>query len=202
MYVCVNTLLAGVVKEKDEVRGVILESRSGREVIFAKSFVDCTGYGDMAGHAGAEFTEPNDYAVVNSMGLANVEFLDLVNEWGFSAVVLANGAWRDRSLPIEGAGSPSVRIRSAISSTASSGATHSSSHGRHWRAASSMSPLRSRIVSSLNRSAAGIGAEPLACHPVAEFQEIGRLIVEVLDGLGAKRHTCGFTDLVMMETER
>ncbi len=73
VYICVNTLLAGVVKEKDVVKGVILESRSGREVIFAKSFVDCTGYGDLAGYAGAEYTEPNDYAVVNSMGLANVD---------------------------------------------------------------------------------------------------------------------------------
>ena len=35
--------------------------------------MDCTGYGDLAAHAGAEFTEPNDYAVVNSMGLANVD---------------------------------------------------------------------------------------------------------------------------------
>ena len=33
----------------------------------------------------------------------DVGFAELVNEWGFSAVVLANGAWRDRSLPIEGA---------------------------------------------------------------------------------------------------
>ena len=33
----------------------------------------------------------------------DVDFKDLVSEWGFSAVVLANGAWRDRSLPIEGA---------------------------------------------------------------------------------------------------
>jgi len=73
VYICVNTLMAGVVKEKDEVKGVILESRSGREVIFAKAFVDCTGYGDLASHAGAEYTEPNDYAVVNSMGLANVD---------------------------------------------------------------------------------------------------------------------------------
>ena len=73
VYICVNTLMAGVVKEKDEVQGVILESRSGREVIFAKSFVDCTGYGDLAYHAGADYTEPNDYAVVNSMGLANVD---------------------------------------------------------------------------------------------------------------------------------
>jgi NADPH-dependent glutamate synthase beta subunit-like oxidoreductase len=33
----------------------------------------------------------------------DVEFLELIHEWGFSAVVLANGAWRDRPLPIEGA---------------------------------------------------------------------------------------------------
>lgn len=33
---------------------------------------------------------------------ANVDFQEVVNEWGFSAVLLANGAWRDRPLPIEG----------------------------------------------------------------------------------------------------
>ena len=73
VYVCVNTLLAGAVVNGSRLKGVILESRSGREVIFAKSFVDCTGYADLAAHAGAEYTEPNDYPVVNSMGLANVD---------------------------------------------------------------------------------------------------------------------------------
>ena len=73
VYECVNTLLAGAVVDGSRVKGVILESRSGREVIFAKSFVDCTGYADLAAHAGAEYTEPNDYAVVNSMGLGNVD---------------------------------------------------------------------------------------------------------------------------------
>lgn len=72
VYICVNTLLAGVVKKKNRIEGVILESRAGREVIFSKSFVDCTGYADLAAHAGAEYNEPNDYAVVNSMGLGNV----------------------------------------------------------------------------------------------------------------------------------
>lgn len=72
VYVCVNTLLAGAVVDGSRVKGVILESRSGREVIFAKSFVDCTGYADLAAYAGAKYTEPNDYAVVNSMGLGNV----------------------------------------------------------------------------------------------------------------------------------
>ncbi|OPZ20089.1 MAG: FAD dependent oxidoreductase [candidate division BRC1 bacterium ADurb.BinA364] len=39
----------------------------------AKSFVDCTGYGDLCAHAGAEYEEPNDYPVANSIGLANVD---------------------------------------------------------------------------------------------------------------------------------
>jgi len=34
---------------------------------------------------------------------ADVPFEDLTNEWGFSAVVLACGAWRDRPLPVDGA---------------------------------------------------------------------------------------------------
>jgi hypothetical protein len=72
VYICVNTLLAGVVKKKNRIEGVILESRAGREVIYAKSFVDCTGYADLAAYSGAGYTEPNDYAVVNSMGLGNV----------------------------------------------------------------------------------------------------------------------------------
>jgi len=33
----------------------------------------------------------------------DVPFPELVNDWGFSGVVLANGAWRDRPLPVEGA---------------------------------------------------------------------------------------------------
>jgi NADPH-dependent glutamate synthase beta subunit-like oxidoreductase len=33
----------------------------------------------------------------------DVAFPELANEWGFHAVVLANGAWRDRPLPVEGA---------------------------------------------------------------------------------------------------
>ena len=71
--VCVNTFLAAVIKAGKKIKGVILESHAGREVIYARSFVDCTGYADLAGKAGATYTEPNDYAVVNSMGLGNVD---------------------------------------------------------------------------------------------------------------------------------
>ena len=54
------------------IKGVIVESRSGREAFYAKSFVDCTAYGDLAAYAGAKYSEPNDHAVCNSIGIANV----------------------------------------------------------------------------------------------------------------------------------
>ncbi len=59
------------------LKGVIIESRSGREAIFAKSFVDCTGYGDLAAYARAGYTEPNDYDVCNSVGMGNVDIARL-----------------------------------------------------------------------------------------------------------------------------
>ena len=43
-----------VIKEGDTVRGVIIESKAGREVIFAKTVIDCTGDGDVATRAGVE----------------------------------------------------------------------------------------------------------------------------------------------------
>lgn len=72
VFICVNTLLAGAIMDGSRVRGAIAESRSGREAICARSFVDCTAYGDLAAKAGAQYTEPNDYAVANSIGVANV----------------------------------------------------------------------------------------------------------------------------------
>jgi len=72
VFVCVNTLLTGAIMEGSRIKGVITESRSGREAFYAKSFVDCTAYGDLSAYAGAEYSEPNDYAVCNSIGVANV----------------------------------------------------------------------------------------------------------------------------------
>ncbi|MFQ5810572.1 MAG: FAD-dependent oxidoreductase, partial [Armatimonadota bacterium] len=73
VFVCVNTLLTGAITDGPTVKGVTVESRSGREAVLAKSFVDCTGYGDLCAYAGAEYTEPNDYAVANSIGVAGVD---------------------------------------------------------------------------------------------------------------------------------
>ena len=44
----------GVVKEGGLVKGVIIESKCGREAILAKTVIDCTGDGDVAFRAGVE----------------------------------------------------------------------------------------------------------------------------------------------------
>ena len=49
----VETWLTGVVKEGDELRGASIESKSGRQAVLAKAFVDATGDADLAAFAGA-----------------------------------------------------------------------------------------------------------------------------------------------------
>lgn len=71
--VFVNTRVAGAIMDGSRVRGAIVESRSGREAFYARSFIDCTAYGDLAAYAGAEYSEPNDYPVCNSVGIGNVD---------------------------------------------------------------------------------------------------------------------------------
>ena len=50
-----------------------------------------------------KLSKPGVSFVPNTKIGEDIGFKELVNDWGFSAVVLANGAWRDRPLPIEGA---------------------------------------------------------------------------------------------------
>lgn len=50
-----GTTVAGVVREGDAVRGVVVENKSGRSVILGKVFIDATGDGDLCFKAGAEY---------------------------------------------------------------------------------------------------------------------------------------------------
>ena len=52
---------------------------------------------------GEHLSLPNVHFVPKTATGRDVSFPELVNEWGFTAVVLACGAWRDRPLPVEGA---------------------------------------------------------------------------------------------------
>jgi len=73
VYLALNTMMCGVVKENTKIRGVITESHGGREIMYGKIFVDASGYGDLCGHAGAKCSDLNDHAVTNSMAIANVD---------------------------------------------------------------------------------------------------------------------------------
>jgi len=52
--------------------------------------------GEKLSQAGVEY-------VPNTKIGRDIAFEALARDWGFSAVILANGAWRDRPLPVEGA---------------------------------------------------------------------------------------------------
>jgi NADPH-dependent glutamate synthase beta subunit-like oxidoreductase len=49
-----------------------------------------------------KLSRPNIFFVPNVKLGNELDFHDLATNWGFSAVLLANGAWRDRPLPIDG----------------------------------------------------------------------------------------------------
>lgn len=50
----------GVVMDGDHLNGVIIESKSGREVILAKTIIDCTGDADVAFRAGVPCEQGNE----------------------------------------------------------------------------------------------------------------------------------------------
>ena len=52
-----------VIMEGNKCKGVIIDSKKGREVIYAKSIVDCTGDGDILYRAGAEMKYGNDQGI-------------------------------------------------------------------------------------------------------------------------------------------
>jgi hypothetical protein len=76
VFVAVNTMLVSAIVNHGRIEGVITESRSGREAVMANSFIDSTGYGDLSARAGAQYSEPNDYASCNSFGMANADIGD------------------------------------------------------------------------------------------------------------------------------
>ena len=50
-----HSLIVDVIKEGDSIQGVVVENKSGRQVLLAKTVVDATGDGDVAAKAGAPF---------------------------------------------------------------------------------------------------------------------------------------------------
>jgi NADPH-dependent glutamate synthase beta subunit-like oxidoreductase len=55
------------------------------------------------GRIDARLKKPGVYFVPSTKLGRDIEFRDFCDDWGFSAVILANGAWRDRDLGVPGA---------------------------------------------------------------------------------------------------
>lgn len=51
----------------------------------------------------ARLRKPSVYFVPSTKLGRDIDFQDLCNHWGFSAIILANGAWRDRDIGVPGA---------------------------------------------------------------------------------------------------
>ena len=73
VYLALNTMMCGVVKQRSKITGIITESHGGREMLYAKVFIDASGYGDLCGQAGANWSNKNDHDVCNSMAIANID---------------------------------------------------------------------------------------------------------------------------------
>jgi hypothetical protein len=94
--VYLNTWLADAMVDAGRIIAAITQSRAGREAFAARCFVDCTGYGDLAAAAGAEYDQPNDYPVANSIGVGNVD-VEAYNRFLESHDALSQRAYGRRS---------------------------------------------------------------------------------------------------------
>lgn len=77
--VLLHTMIVGAVMDGNRIQGVIIEGKSGREAILAKTVIDTTGDGDVAAFAGADFVKKHDTTSVGfPFGMTNVDMTKLV----------------------------------------------------------------------------------------------------------------------------
>jgi hypothetical protein len=62
-----HTMIVGAIKEGNVVKGIITESKSGRQAFLAKQVIDATGDGDVAAFAGAEYRMGDDEGRIQGM---------------------------------------------------------------------------------------------------------------------------------------
>ena len=90
VHLLYHSLAVAPVMDGHTVRGVFVENKSGRQAILADAVIDCTGDGDIAARAGAEYDQgrPEDGAfqpmsLIFTIGNANVEaFYDSIENGG------------------------------------------------------------------------------------------------------------------------
>ncbi|MFA6508765.1 MAG: FAD-dependent oxidoreductase, partial [Treponemataceae bacterium] len=77
--VLLHVMAVETVREGNQVKGVIIEGKSGREAILARAVIDATGDGDVAAKAGAKFIKQHSTTKVGMpFGMTNVDMPRLV----------------------------------------------------------------------------------------------------------------------------
>lgn len=81
-----HSLVTDVIKEDEEIKGVFIENKSGRQAILGKIFIDATGDGDVAAKAGAPFekgrqTDGGMLPMTMVFRLGGVDFEELEKKW-------------------------------------------------------------------------------------------------------------------------
>jgi len=74
-----------VIQEGDALRGVVLESKSGRQAILARQIIDATGDGDLAARAGVPFhlgVTPDDECVQEGAALGTMQAMGVMFKVG------------------------------------------------------------------------------------------------------------------------
>jgi len=104
--VCLHSYVSDVIVEGDVVKGVVLESKSGREAIIAKVTVDCTGDADVAARAGAPFKFVEQSGVSMNLRMVGVD----VDK--FAETMMSEGVLRQlgRAVKIGGKKKSVVRV--------------------------------------------------------------------------------------------
>ena len=84
----VETWVVGVAKQEDSIEAAVIESKSGRQAVLAKAFVDTTGDADLAAWAGAPFrdTPPDSGSLLFQMKDVDLDetvayFEENLEEW-------------------------------------------------------------------------------------------------------------------------
>lgn len=66
----------GVIVEESIIKGVITESKSGQQVIYAERVIDCTGDGDIAAYCGVPFTKGKANELMHVTPIFNCKNVD------------------------------------------------------------------------------------------------------------------------------
>lgn len=92
-----HTFLAGAYVQGEDVKGVIIQNKSGRSIVKSKVVIDCTGDGDLAASAGVPFTMGREsdnlcQPVTCMFMLGNIEFMQPHHYYIRDAVIEASKA--------------------------------------------------------------------------------------------------------------